>query len=133
MQDLEKSALEIAEAIFDRIEKDRSLIKQNVAETLLKELVFRFCGKKDPASPHIPQPLESGGIAQAKSYWVNTGTSDRTEPYPAVQTPAPMNGLYQMSAEEMERQNRIRDYVRAAEDQRRMVEMRRCGLGLALS
>jgi len=61
MTDLKQAADEIAEAIFRAIEQDRSLIKQNLADVVHRELAVRFPQKEhepeDIPSPAMPQPL----------------------------------------------------------------------------
>jgi hypothetical protein len=52
-------ALALADAIFDRIETDGTLIKQNLAETIEKELTFRL---KEPT----PQPVPSTKLNEFK-------------------------------------------------------------------
>lgn len=49
MHDLEKIATDLSESIFTRIEQDRCLIKQTIADLIHRELVFRF-GRETPES-----------------------------------------------------------------------------------
>jgi hypothetical protein len=63
-----KLSLEIAEVIFERIEKDRSLIKQSIAEVIERELKLNFgcqanvtSGGERSSSPAPLHPGEGGG------------------------------------------------------------------------
>ncbi len=53
--DLEKIATDLSESIFARIEQDRCLIKQTIADVIHRELVFRF-GRE---TPKVEQALPS--------------------------------------------------------------------------
>lgn len=48
MADLKQISDEIAKAIFDRIEQDRTLILSNVADVIHKELAVRMPYRKEP-------------------------------------------------------------------------------------
>lgn len=92
----EDLANHLATVIFDTIEKDRTLIKQNIAEAILKELVFRLKDEPKPYDPkeglvpYVPHPwAPEPGTGDALPYWVNIGTSDRTEPNNDYTQPIP--------------------------------------------
>ncbi len=53
--DLEKIATDLSESIFTRIEQDRCLIKQSIADVIHRELVFRFGSE----TPKVEQALPS--------------------------------------------------------------------------
>ena len=49
MTDLKQISDEIAKAIFDRIEQDKTLILSNVAEVIHKELAVRVQARENPS------------------------------------------------------------------------------------
>jgi hypothetical protein len=62
MPDLKQISNEIAKAIFDRIEQDRTLILSNVADVIHRELAVRMPAQKEP-EPYPPAPQEMTATA----------------------------------------------------------------------
>jgi hypothetical protein len=101
----EQIAAELADAVFDRIEKDKTLIKQSIADVLLKELVFRFGRQKED-----PQPSPFVGIDPAKpGSDVTVTTPGRTAMYEKVRD---MLRRQQEAEREAEAKDRIREHVK---------------------
>jgi hypothetical protein len=106
MPDLKQISDEIAQAIFDRIEQDRTLILSNVADVIHRELAVRMPAQKEP------EPVVSKSEKAKAEMWKQMKEfMDRSALYPPAPQEMTATAVREREQEE-EREARRRATIR---------------------